>query len=823
MPISDALLKPFVEPGSSAARRRWTLFFVLAAPLALAGGFWIQKAVRRGSDLKITIDRQKALEVTRTIARDSGIDVRGWREYVNFNKRPYAETYFERLKTPDSSRTRMFVPVATVSTLLMRPDEKGWVQAEMGPSGFVTAFRLGGAVFPAGAGDTSDAEAKAVAEQALRDWLGDMALARFGEPEASTAESAGAGSARRFIWRIQPRRTPEIELAFTFDVVGKRISLREVRPNFADSFIDREITPGAATEQLGGTLRVVLLVFLTLYAGYRYTRRTMEKEAPHLRMLMLASTMLAFGLVILVVDPFFSVPDLRPDQLRGPAYFIQLFAIGLVFALQGLLLGIAYGSGEGEVRESWPGKLTSLDTLLCGKLFSANVGASVLSGAIAAAWLFLILETGYALFGMRAPRTPFGPIAFTFGRMPLLILLVNLPFVALFNSVANLLVPLTFLRRHVKSRRLQYVLLGATALALGNLGDSVVMTSPIYWFGTAVLAVAVLVPFFAMDYLASVASLTAYMFLISIVELARILPYWRGGLLLTGAVAAGTLLPFAIAAWRGRRYEEEEVQPKHARNLAERLSLRAELNAAREAQLRLLPEHPPQIPGLTIAASCTPAHEVGGDFYDFFPISGGRLGVVVAEGGNDGLASALTIALAKGFLMYESSAGATVEETLARLEQALGSYLERPSGRTCLALFMLNPADGTVKMARVGPYPRMLILSQDGAVAELAPKPHQAGQAVESAHLEVMPGDALFIYTDGLSRLLEARHAGSPQELLRKAASFRHIETAGQLHDAVLEAVMQGSEHPREELTDDLTAVVLRYDSVAEGEMEEVA
>jgi MFS family permease/predicted RNase H-like HicB family nuclease len=823
MPISDALLKPFVEPGSSAARRRWTLFFVLAAPLALAGGYWIQQSARRSSDLKITVDRQKALEVTRAIARDAGIDVRGWREYVNFAKRPYAETYFERSPAPEGARSRMFVPVASISTMLMRPDEQGWVQAEMGPSGFVTAFRIGGALLPADTGGTTDAEARTVAEEALKGWLGDMALSRFGEPEVSTAEGAGAGSARRFTWRIQPRRTPEIELVFTFDVVGKSISRREVRPNFADSFVDREITPGSGTEQLGGTLRVVLLVFLALYAGYRYTRRTMEKEAPHLRMLMLASTMLAFGLVILVVDPFFSVPELRPEQLRGPGYIVQLVAIAFSFALQGLLLGIAYGAGEGEVRESWPGKLTSLDTLLCGKVFSANVGASVLTGAISAVWLFLLLEAGYAMFGMRAPRTPFGPIAFTFGRAPLLILLVNLPLVALFNSVANLLVPLTFLRRHVKSRRFQYWLLGVTALVLGNLGDTVVITSPVYWFSTAVLVMAALLPFFAMDYLASVAALTAYMFLTAIVEMSRILPYWRGSLLLTAGVAAGTLLPFAIAAWWGRRYAEDEVQPKHARNLAERLSLRAELNAAREAQLRLLPEHPPQVPGLTIAASCTPAHEVGGDFYDFFPVAGGRLGVVVAEGGNDGLASALTIALAKGFLMYEASVGASVEETLARLEDALGCYLERPSGRTSLALFLLNPVDGTVRMARVGPYPRMLILSQDGAVAELAPKPHGAGEAVESAHLEVMPGDALFIYTDGLSRLLEARHAGSPQELLRKAAAFRHIESAGQLHDAVLDAVMQGGEHPREELTDDLTAVVLRYDSVAEGEMEEVA
>lgn len=823
MALSDALLKPFSEPGWTPARRRWSLFAVLAAPLALAAGLWLQGRTEPANPLSITIDRDKALAVTREIAADSGVDTRGWKEYVSFTKRPYAEIYFRNLELPPRSRTRMFAPVVSITTMLVRPDERGWIQADMGPNGFVTAFRIAGAVLPADATAVPEDEARQVAEAALKDWLGDMALARFGEPEESTAEGAGAGSARRFTWRIQPRRTPEIELVFTFDVVGRKISRREVRPNFADSFIDRAITPGASTEQLGGTIRIIVLVFLVLYACYRYTRRTMEKEAPHRRTLLLAALLMAFGLVILTVDPFFNVPDLRPEQLMGPMFFIQIFAIGLSFALQGLLLGIAYGAGEGEVRESWPGKLTSLDTLLSGKLFSSNVGASFVFGAAVAMWLFLVREMGFAAAGQMAPRTPFGTISFTFGRIPLLILLVNLPLVALFNSVAHLLVPLTFLRRHVHSRKLQYVLLGATSLLLGNLGDSVSISSPAYWFGNAVLALGALLPFFALDYLASVASVTAFLFLTGLLEMAQILPYWRGILTLTATVAGGTLLPFIVAAWRGRRFLEEEVQPKHARNLAERLSLQAELNAAREAQLRLLPEHPPQVPGLTIAASCTPAHEVGGDFYDFFPTAGGRLAVVVAEGGNDGLASALTIALAKGFLMYESSAGTSVEETLERLEAALGSYLNRPSGQTSLALFLLNPGDGTVRMARVGPYPRMLVLSQDGAVAELAPRPHRLGQAVESAHLEVMPGDALFIYTDGLSRLLEQRHAGSPQELLRRAASFHHIDSAARLHDAVLGTLMQSGERPNAELPDDLTTVVLRYDSAAAGEMEEVA
>src|SRR5207248_10259744 len=103
---------------------------------------------------------------------------------------------------------------------------------------------------------------------------------------------------------------------------------------------------------------------------------------------------------------------------------------------------------------------------------------------------------------------------------------------------------------------------------------------------------------------------------------------------------------------RGREYRDEEVRPLYARHIAERQLLEAEMAAAREAQLHLLPKSVPNIAGLSISAACIPARIVGGDFYDFFPLANNRLGVFIAEGSNRGVGSALNIALAKGFLMH---------------------------------------------------------------------------------------------------------------------------------------------------------------------------
>jgi sigma-B regulation protein RsbU (phosphoserine phosphatase) len=52
----------------------------------------------------------------------------------------------------------------------------------------------------------------------------------------------------------------------------------------------------------------------------------------------------------------------------------------------------------------------------------------------------------------------------------------------------------------------------------------------------------------------------------------------------------------------------------YAKHLAERVSMQAEVSAAREAQKRLMPERLPSLRNFSIAARCHPAHEVGGDF-----------------------------------------------------------------------------------------------------------------------------------------------------------------------------------------------------------------
>ena len=170
------------------------------------------------------------------------------------------------------------------------------------------------------------------------------------------------------------------------------------------------------------------------------------------------------------------------------------------------------------------------------------------------------------------------------------------------------------------------------------------------------------------------------------------------------------------SAWR-----EEDVRPLYAKNLAERMGMQAEVLAAREAQLRLLPQDAPEIPGMQLAACCLPAKGVGGDFYDFFRLDANRVGVFVAQGGERGLASALCIALAKGVLMHASQQSHSAVQIVTELERSMAELLEGGTeAKISFAYGVVDTRRNLLNYARIGTSPRLLVHRQDAGLTPAA-------------------------------------------------------------------------------------------------------
>jgi serine phosphatase RsbU (regulator of sigma subunit)/anti-sigma regulatory factor (Ser/Thr protein kinase) len=249
-------------------------------------------------------------------------------------------------------------------------------------------------------------------------------------------------------------------------------------------------------------------------------------------------------------------------------------------------------------------------------------------------------------------------------------------------------------------------------------------------------------------------------------------------LLLRSRSATSMALPLAA---RGRRIgvltvSRDPELPAYTEadlDLGEQLAMRVALaidnaqllaeksTVARSLQGTLLPPHMPDVPGLDLAARYHPAAgdtDLGGDFYDVFPLSGQSWGVVIGDVAGKGVEAASLTALAR----YTVRGAAMREPSPSRvLEVVNRAILESRSGErfATMVFAVLEPvADGTRVRLSCGGHPLPLLLTSYGAVKPVGVAGSALGlfDDVELGEVEVLlrPGDALVLFTDGL---IEAR------------------------------------------------------------------
>jgi len=541
-----------------------------------------------------------------------------------------------------------------------------------------------------------------------------------------------------------------------------------------------------------------------------------QQEVSHSRSLIVALLCAGFGILLAL-----------NAVVNSNTGAVPLALILLVFAVMGVvcgaLLAAAYGSGEGDIREAYPGKLTSLDAVLTGRLFCRNIGVSVLFGMACAGWLVLALGVMAAPFRIaqaQGSAVMSGPFVRLGGLMPF----VLYPLLSLSFAAAGLLQPLAFLQRYVtKARRWHMPVLLCCAGLVSTL-RSHSRSNGDFLVTSAILVAALLMPFFLLDLLSTMVCLTVVTSAMGLAISLAVAPSLTvTSVVVHIAVAAGAagLALFCLA--RAPNVTEQQVRPLYARHIAQRLALEAEVSAAREAQLRLLPESVPDYAALDISAACVPAETVGGDFYDFFPLGDGRLGVFIAEGNNRGLAAALTIALAKGYLMQCVERFREPVEILMRLESMLSSIFtsDADAGRSSLTDFAFASIDtvaGEIRYARTGAYPKVVVVSSRAVVTSERLVPVSGRQSpISEGRAPLGPGDHVILFTDGIGRRLALGNR-RPED----AAAALLSRTRGQIPGQPATADQIGQRFFASTKTalepDDLTLVVIQMRAEAQFE-----
>ncbi len=199
---------------------------------------------------------------------------------------------------------------------------------------------------------------------------------------------------------------------------------------------------------------------------------------------------------------------------------------------------------------------------------------------------------------------------------------------------------------------------------------------------------------------------------------------------------------------------------------AEKERLEEELRIARTIQMSLLPKDRVNIPGLSIAALCLPANEVGGDYYDFIPLSDGRLAILIADVSGKGTSAALYMAELKGLSLSLSRMYDSPRLLLIEANKILAANLDSRSFIT-MVYAIIDVKQKKMTYARAGhnpilqisangANPRAQVLAPDGMGLALD-RGAQFERILEEESIALAPGDLFLFFTDGLTEAMNDR------------------------------------------------------------------
>ena len=185
-----------------------------------------------------------------------------------------------------------------------------------------------------------------------------------------------------------------------------------------------------------------------------------------------------------------------------------------------------------------------------------------------------------------------------------------------------------------------------------------------------------------------------------------------------------------------------------------RQSTEQELRLARSIQRASLPEEVPSLEGWQINPYYRPAREVGGDFYDFHPLSEGRLGLVVGDATGKGVPAALVMSTTCGMLQAVSQTldSTSPGEVLERVNETLLARIPPNMFVTCFYA-ILDPESATLSYANAGhdlPYLHRGRGEAEELRARGMPLGLMPGMGYEEKEIDLDVGEGVFFYSDGL-------------------------------------------------------------------------
>jgi serine phosphatase RsbU (regulator of sigma subunit) len=264
------------------------------------------------------------------------------------------------------------------------------------------------------------------------------------------------------------------------------------------------------------------------------------------------------------------------------------------------------------------------------------------------------------------------------------------------------------------------------------------------------------------------------------------------------------------------------------RQAAEKKRLEEELRIARQIQMSLLPQDPIVMPGLSVTAVCVPAREVGGDYYDFFPLGDERLGVLIADVSGKGTSAAFYMAELKGLMLSLSRIHVSPRELMIEANRIIAAHLDARSFIT-MTYAVIDLRARTMTYARAGHTPLMYlpgptefagrglrVLAPDGLVLGLKIDNGELFERLlQEETIALHDGDLCLFFTDGISEAMNALDDCFGETRLGRLITDHADLPSEQLRERVLAEIAQfvgaAPQH------DDMTMILLKIEDAGMG------
>jgi serine phosphatase RsbU (regulator of sigma subunit) len=256
----------------------------------------------------------------------------------------------------------------------------------------------------------------------------------------------------------------------------------------------------------------------------------------------------------------------------------------------------------------------------------------------------------------------------------------------------------------------------------------------------------------------------------------------------------------AMAIYNARLYKDSQDK----RRMEEQLAI------AHELQQALLPPPNKEMAFVRAYSQNLPCHEVGGDYFDYFDLKGGRFGFAVGDVAGKGMSAALLASLIQGILSVQTDVDIPLPVMMANINRNLA---QRGTGNRFVTFFFgILDSDGNLSYVNAGHNPPFL-LSRDGSIKELTTGGMVLGlfegAQYEGATVKLQQDDHLVLFTDGVIEALNSTEEEFGMERLVKLMRANTQASAPEIVTRLREAVLDFSAHTPQH--DDITMMILDF------------